>query len=66
MDPKDWVTQAEAARLRQVSRQAISSLISTGRLRTVTFEGRRFVSREDVQNFVALPAGRKQRNNRRG
>jgi len=61
MNPGDWITQAEAARLRKVSHQAIRSLVALKRLRTTRFGGNVFVSREDVINFVALPAGRKPR-----
>lgn len=53
-----WISQAEAARLRQVSRQAIARLVKRGRLRTATIAGYVLVNREDVMNFTALPAGR--------
>jgi excisionase family DNA binding protein len=58
IEPSDWVTQAEAARLRNVSRQAIAGLVSNGRLRTLDIGGRSFVSRSDVLAFVPLRAGR--------
>lgn len=58
-DPSDWITQAEAARLRQVSRQAIAKLVGSGRLRVVSFGGRSFVSRQEVLAFSALPPGRR-------
>lgn len=61
MKSDDWITQAEAARLRKVSRQAITYLVTSGRIRTTNFGGRVFVSREDVLNFEALPAGRKRK-----
>jgi hypothetical protein len=59
MKSEDWITQAEAARLRNVTPQAITSLIATARVRTINFGGRLFVSREDVAKFKALPRGRK-------
>lgn len=61
MTPDDWVSQAEAARMRKVSRQAIAKLIAAGRLRTTKFGGRKFVNRSEVLKFEALPAGRKKR-----
>jgi excisionase family DNA binding protein len=54
----DWISQAEAARLRGVSRQAIARLVQHGRLATLTVGGRRFVRRRDVLAFEPLPAGR--------
>ena len=53
-DP-DWVTQAEAARLRGVSRQAISKLVEKGRFRTRTVGGRTFVRRVDLDPGAAAP-----------
>ncbi|MGH8551402.1 MAG: helix-turn-helix domain-containing protein [Methylococcales bacterium] len=44
---KEWVSQADAARLRGVSRQAISKLVQKGRLRTLTIGGRVLVHRDD-------------------
>lgn len=58
IDPLEWITQAEAARLRNVSRQAIAKLVSNGRLRTFALGGRSFVSRADVLAFEPNPPGR--------
>jgi hypothetical protein len=58
IDPSEWITQAEAARLRQVSRQAIAKLVGNGRLRTLEVGGRSFVSRFDVLAFEPNPPGR--------
>jgi len=55
---EEWVSQAEAARLRRVSRQAISNLIRRGKLATLTVGGQRFVRREEVLNFNPSKAGR--------
>jgi len=55
----DWISQAEAARVRGTSRQAINRLIQRGRLRTLSIGTARFVSREDVMAFVPAPVGRK-------
>lgn len=56
--PSEWISQAEAARLRGVTRQAISKLVKKGRLRTVNLAGRTLVNRFDVENFEPLEAGR--------
>jgi len=58
MNSADWISQAEAARLRNVSRQAIGKLIAARRLRTTTFGGSKFVNRADVIKFEPLPPGR--------
>lgn len=58
IDPDEWITQAEAARLRSVTRQAIAKLVNGGRLRTLTVGGRTFVSRADVVTFEPNPPGR--------
>lgn len=63
IDPAGWISQAEAARLRCVTRQAISKLVSNGRLRTVVIGGRTFVNLADVMAFEPLPAGRPKREN---
>ncbi|MDN7945291.1 helix-turn-helix domain-containing protein [Burkholderia multivorans] len=57
-DPLDWITQAEAARMRNVTRQAIARLVANGRLRTLNIGGRSFVNRSDVLTFEPHPPGR--------
>ena len=64
IDPAEWITQAEAARLRKVTRQAIAKLVGNGRLRTVIVGGRSFVSRADVLAFEPNPPGRPKGANR--
>jgi hypothetical protein len=54
----DWISQAEAARLHGVSRQAISKLVGSGRLKTKTIGGRILVSRGEVESFSPQAAGR--------
>lgn len=49
----DWISQADAARLRGVSRQAVSKLVQKGRLRTLTIGGHVLVRRDDVLDAVA-------------
>ena len=55
--PGDWISQAEAARIRGVSQQAIVNLIRRSRLTTVNMAGRTVVLRSEVENFIAQPKG---------
>lgn len=57
-DDAEWISQAEAARMRGVSRQAIARLVRRGRLRTRFVAGRALVSRTDVLEFQPRSAGR--------
>lgn len=57
-DDGDWVSQAEAARLKGVSRQAIRNLIRRGKLTTRDFGGRTFVSRGEVIGHEPQHPGR--------
>lgn len=52
------MTQAEAARLRGVSRQSISKLALKGRLRTLEVGGIVFVHKDDVVKFKPEKGGR--------
>lgn len=54
----EWISQADAARLRRVSRQAISRLIKRGRLATMKVAGYVLVRRKDVLEFKPRSAGR--------
>lgn len=58
IDPEGWISQAEAARIRGVTRQAISKLVKGGRLRTLDIGGNTLVSRKDVEAYEPLPPGR--------
>lgn len=55
---EDWISQAEAARLRGVSRQAIARLVQRGRLKILHIGGRTLVRRKDIERFEPEPAGR--------
>ncbi len=55
---EDWISQAEAARLRGVSRQAIAKLVRTKRLRTMAIGGHVLIRREDILDFLPKKAGR--------
>lgn len=57
-NPDDWITQAEAARLRGVSRQAIHKLVAKGHLNTLTIGGITFVERDQIEDYIAREPGR--------
>jgi len=54
----DLITQAEAARLRGVSREAIYGLVSRGKLTVVEIGGQKFVRRSEVENYTPEVGGR--------
>jgi excisionase family DNA binding protein len=54
----DWISQAEAARIRSVSKQAIAKLIARNRLSAREIGGRKLVRRSEVEAFVPMPIGR--------
>jgi plasmid maintenance system antidote protein VapI len=53
-----YISQAQAARHRGVSDQAIANLIRRGRLTTVRVAGRTLVLRSEIELFVVRPKGR--------
>lgn len=57
-DIDDWISQAEAARIRRVSKQAIAKLIVRKRITAREIGGRMLVRRSEVEAFVPLPVGR--------
>ena len=59
--PSDWISQAEAAVLRGISRQAIGNLVRRGRIRVLKIGGKKLVNREDVAAFMPRLAGRPKR-----
>jgi hypothetical protein len=54
----DMISQADAARIRGVTPQAIGHLIRVGKLRTVKVAGRVLVFRSEIENFKPDPGGR--------
>ncbi|MBA2243957.1 MAG: helix-turn-helix domain-containing protein [Gemmatimonadetes bacterium] len=58
ISPPDWISQAQAARLRGVSRQAISKLVRQGRLQSLVIGGHTLVSRAEVLSFRPRTPGR--------
>ena len=55
--PGKYISQAEAARIRGVSKQAIANLINRDRLSAVSVAGRTLVLRSEVEAFVPQPVG---------
>jgi excisionase family DNA binding protein len=55
-DPSEWVSQAEAARIKGVTRQAIHKLVQSGRVRTIQFGGRILVNRKEFDGVSPVPA----------
>jgi hypothetical protein len=58
-DPSAWISQAEAARIRGVSRQSISELVERGRLTTFVIAGKTLVSRSQIEQFHPRKPGPK-------
>lgn len=58
IEPGDWISQAEAARLRGISPQGITDLVKRGRLETLEIGGKVLVSRKQVEEFVSRRGGR--------
>jgi excisionase family DNA binding protein len=55
----DLISQAEASRIRGVTRAAIRDLIRRERIRSVTIGGRELVYRSEVENFEKEKPGPK-------
>jgi len=53
-----WISQAEAARIRGVSPQAIGRLLNKGRFRTLQIGGRVLLDRREVENYKPKRTGR--------
>jgi excisionase family DNA binding protein len=54
----DLISQAEAARLRGVTRAAIQDLVRRGRIRSVNVGGRALVYRSEIANYEQGTPGR--------
>lgn len=57
-DMADLISQAEAARLRGVTRAAIQDLVRRGRIRAVDVGGRALVYRSEIVNYEQGEPGR--------
>lgn len=56
-DPSSWISQAEAAEIRGVSRQSISELVSRGRLSVLEVGGKKLLDRHEVETFQSQSPG---------
>jgi hypothetical protein len=56
-DPAQWVSQAEAAEMRGVTRQAIADLVGKGRFTTLSIAGKTLLRRSEVEAFRPKPPG---------
>ena len=56
-DPAQWVSQAEAAEMRGVTRQAIARLVGKGRFTTLSIGGKTLLRRSEVEAFKPKPPG---------
>lgn len=65
INPSEWISQTEAAKLRGVSRQAIWKLVARGRIKSIEIGGHRFVSFEGVKGFQRVRPGRSNAEKRR-
>ena len=57
-DAGEWITKAEAARVRGVTRQAIAKLVGKGKLATLELAGHTLVKRAEVEAYKPEPGGR--------
>lgn len=62
-DMADLISQAEAARLRGVTRAAIQDLVRRGRIRSVNVGGRSLVYRTEIVNYEQGEPGRPRKEN---
>jgi excisionase family DNA binding protein len=58
-DISAWISQSEAARLRGVTRAAISALVKRNRLKTLKIGGKNLLNRADIENYEPQPRGPK-------
>jgi hypothetical protein len=64
-NPKELVSQATAARMRGVSKQAIANLIRRGKLKAVIIDNHVFLLKKDVEKFEPDAPGPKPKARRR-
>lgn len=51
LEPEEWVSQAHAAEMRGVTRQAIADLVAKGRFMTLSIGGKILLKRSEVEAF---------------
>ena len=64
-DISAWISQSEAARLRGVTRAAISALVKRDRLKTLKIGGKNLLNRADIENYQPQPRGPKPKKEKR-
>ena len=57
LKPAEWVSQAYAAKMRGVTRQAIADLVAKGRFTTLSIGGKTLLRRSEVEAFKPKPPG---------
>lgn len=55
---EEWISQAEAARIRGVSRQAIARLVKKGRFQVLRIGGKVLLKRCEVNAYEPAQSGR--------
>ena len=63
IDPDDLLTVGEAAKLRNVTHQAISHLVRMRRIRTVNIRGRAYILLRDIETYSPLKPGPRPKEN---
>ena len=58
IDTDDWIPILQAAKIRGITRQAISKLVKKKRFRTLLIGGYLLLNRHDVKNYTPENAGR--------
>src|SRR5580692_3328486 len=59
LDISAWISQSEAARLRGVTRAAISALVKRNRFKTLKIGGKNLLNRTDIEDYQPQPRGPK-------
>lgn len=58
IDPEELISQAQAAKIRGVSHQAIVDLVARGKFKTFKIGDKVFLLRKEVENYKPGRAGR--------
>jgi len=66
IDPEDMISQAEAARIRGVTHQAIVNLVKNGKLHAMRLGGKVFLSRKEVERYEPNVGGRPKGGGKKG
>jgi excisionase family DNA binding protein len=58
VDPDELLTVTQAAKVRNVTRQAIDFLIRKGQIEVIEIAGKRFIRRSALSTYKPKPGGR--------